>query len=249
MKAASLPASVRSHGNRPENLAKEKLRVIAEQFAETGQLPKVSPRYKHAIGRRNVLLSGRNRSTTNHHLLATNLRLIPKGRERFLGSILRAARNGDNHASAWMRVFDTLLPSEQQVVDFDDICEACGVTPDQLMAIAVSTMMKMAADAAEFVASASHTEVVAQTVKSAKRISGDYANVSQRDREILLEHAKFIAGPKGVNVNVNAAAQAISAAQNAPSVPTFADSVLGAQQAHLGVQRAIAAADEAQEAS
>ncbi len=232
--------SVRTRGTDHKQGIKDSLRQIAERVATEGVVSATNPS-GHTRGRLAMLAQGKQRSNPNHHLLATALRFVPKGRETFVGCILRAARNGDTEAETWMRVFDELLPSQQTTVDFDDVCEACGVTPDHLMAIAVSTMMKMGSDTAEFVSAVFHPKIVHQTAKSAMRIGGENASVAQRDRELMLQHAKFIAGPKGVNVNVSAQANAAAAAQAQPSVPTFAESVMGAQQAHIGVHRKIAA--------
>lgn len=234
--------SVRNRQKKPKDSAKTRLKDYAERVAEGERVASgVAP-----LARRNVLLSGANRSSPNLHILASALRYVPKGREIFIGSILRAARNGDTDAHAWMKTFESLLPSEQKVVDFDDICEACGVAPDRIMAIAVSTQMKVGNDIAEFTAAVFHPKVVHQTAKSAMRIGGDFAQIAQKDREMMLQHGKFIAGPKGINVNMHATAvaqAAAAAAQSEPSVPTFSESVLGAQRTQIAIQRVIAADD------
>lgn len=230
---------MRNFNRSRKNVARARLAQIAESVAAGDPVHAETP-----ATRRQVLVGGLQRSTPNHHLLATTLRYVPKGRDTFLGCVLRAARNEDPDAKAFMRVFEQLHLSEQQVVDFDDVCEACGVTPDRLMAIAVSTMMKMGNDTADFVSAVFHPKIVHQTAKSAMRIGGEHAAIAQRDREMMLQHSKFIQGPKGVSVSVTAAAQAAAAAQSAPSVPTFADSVLGAQQTHFSVQRGLIEAGE-----
>lgn len=236
--AETLPASAR---NRPvsKRAVSERVQQIAEQLA-AGKPIAATPS-NMVLGRRSVLAKGQQRSRPNHHLLAQALRYVPNGRDTFVGSILRAARNGDTDAQAWMTVYEHLLEAERQDVDFDDICEACGVTPDRLMAIVVSTVMRAGSDIADFVSAVYHPEIVRQTARSAMRIGGQFANVAQKDREMFLQHMKFIEGPRGVSVNVNATAEAkaLSAAQTAPSVPTFAQSVLGAQRSHSAVQRAV----------
>lgn len=239
--APSLPKSVRARGKDRAVAAKAALALTAERVA-SGDLPvPAGNRSFQQQEMRANLVNGKTRSVPNHHLLGTALRFVPDGRNIFAGCVLRAARNGDTDAKAWWTVYNDLLPSHQARIDFDDVCEVAGVTPDRMMAIVVSTMMKMGADTAEFVSAVFHPKIVHQTARSAMRIGGEYADVAQRDRELMLQHGKFIAGPKGVNVNVSASANAAAAAQNAPSVPSFASTVLGAQEIQRGVQKQLEA--------
>lgn len=172
------------------------------------------------------------------HVLAQTLRFVPGGRTTALAYIQRAARNRDPDAQAWWKIFADLLPSHQKHVDFDDVCEASGVTPDRLMAVVVSTAMRAGADAADMVAATMQPSIVRQTVRSALRIGGQFAAIGQKDRELMLQHYKFVPSPRGVNVsvNANANAQAAAAAASQPSVPTFSDSLEGAMDAHREVQ-------------
>lgn len=241
----TLPASVRGRVNNKKKLAEQKLRERVERVAEGEKLTTGLAQIKQ----RDVIISGSGRSTPNYHILATAFRYVPQGRATFIGCILRAARNGDSDALAWMTVFESLHETEQNSVDLDNVCASCGVAPDKMMAIAVSTQMKLGNDIAEFVAAVFHPKIVRQTAKSAVRIGGEHAAIAQRDRELMLQHGRFIAAPKGINVNVSAdaraqAAAAAAAAQEAPGVPIFSESVLGAQRAHISVQRAIEAGDQ-----
>ena len=191
-------------------------------------------------GRRRALANGDFSSLgPTDHILAETIRFVPGGRQTFIGLVQRAARNGDKEALAWWNLYQDLMPVDQKHVELDLVCEASGVTPDRLMAVVVSTAMRAGADAAELVAATTYPSVVRQTVKSALRIGGDHADIAQKDRELLLQHHKFIASPKaGGSVFVNAQANANAAAKaNAePSVPAFADTLNRAMGAHKDVQ-------------
>lgn len=190
------------------------------------------------------LATGETNGTTNHHQIATILRFTSGGRATFIGHLERAMRNGDPDARAWWMVYGELLPSQQQRCDLDDVCEAAGVPPDRIMAIAVSSAMRVGADAADYVAAVMHPKIVHQTAKSAMRIGGSHAAIAQKDREMMLQHSKFLpVKGVGTSVTVNNTAQAAAhaAAASQPSVPTFAESLRGPMSAQREVQRQIAA--------
>ncbi len=193
---------------------------------------------------RERLATGQTNGTINHHLIANVLRFTKGGRATFLAHLERAMRNGDPDARAWWLIYGDLLPAQQSRVDLDDVCEAAGVTPDRIMAIAVSAAMRAGTDAADYVAAVMHPKIVHQTAKSAMRIGGQHAAIAQKDREFMLQHAKFLPakGP-GTNIQVNntAHAEAKAAAAAEPSVPTFAQSLQGPMDAQREVQRQMAA--------
>lgn len=175
------------------------------------------------------------------------------GRDRFVIFVQRAALDGEEAAVKWWLVYADLTVSERQRVSFDDVTVAAGVKPSILMATVVRVAMEHGQEVAELVAASTHPEIVAQTIASAKRIDGDYAEIGYKDRLLLLQHARFAAMPKGMSVHVhaNASANANAAAASAvnPSVPSFMDDVdaLRATRQHLlttgSAQRSIAAAD------
>jgi len=176
--------------------------------------------------------------TSTTHQIAQIIRFSGGGRNEFLGFVRRAALNHDADAVEWWKVFSDLLPVHQARVNLDDVCEASGITPDKLMAIVVSTAMRAGVDAAEYYAATTHPQVVRQTVKSSLRIAGKHAAIAQKDREFVLQHHKFIPPPGrgGIFVNANANAAAAASAQSQPSVPSFADSLGGAMEAHKTIQ-------------
>jgi hypothetical protein len=169
-------------------------------------------------------------------VLAAALRFIPKGREVFVGMIMTAASNNDPDALAWWRVYQDLLPAQQAKVDLDDVCLASGVTTDRVMAIVVSTSMRLGSDVSELASNTVLPRLVARTAKSAMRIGGKYAAIAQKDREFIFKHHKFIPVPKGTSVHVTAQAAANAGALSQPSVPTFAESLMSAVDAHQVVQ-------------
>jgi hypothetical protein len=172
------------------------------------------------------------------------MRLVPGGRETCLAYIQRASRNHDPDAAAFWNVFMDLLPIDQDRVDLDDVCEAAGVAPDRIMAVVVSTAMRAGADLADVIAAATYPTTVYQTIKSAHRIGGQFATIAQKDRELVLQHHKFIPTPGrgAIVVNANSNAQAAAAAQSQPSVPSFSDSLTSAISAHRAIQGELAEA-------
>lgn len=171
--------------------------------------------------------------------LAQVIRFVPGGRDAFLGYIQRAARNGDPDATKFWDVFVDLRPLTQQRIDLDAVAEASGVPPDTLVAVAVSTAMRLGADAADLFAAATQPMVVRQTVKSAMRIGGQHAKIAQKDREFVLQHHKWIPtrGTVNVSATANASSQAAAAAAAHPSVPTFAESLNSSVHAKQAVQQ------------
>ncbi len=195
---------------------------------------------KEQVKFRQALAKGENsRHPVERHLLDYQLRLMPGGRDACLAYLQRAARNGDPDAIRFWDTFLDLLPVDQDRVALDDICEACGVAPDRILAILVSTAHRFGADLADLIAGATYPQIVHQTVKSATRIGGEFAAIAQKDRELLLQHHKFIPVPGRAAVIVNANAQAAAAAAGQPSVPSFQDSLSGAIEARRQVQREI----------
>ena len=191
---------------------------------------------------REDLANGKLLSPRQHHVLARMIRFLPGGRETFIGLLRRAARNGDRDAVSWCLVYDELKPHLQKKVDLDDLSEASGVQPDALLGIVVSTGVRMGTDVSVLVAQSYAPQVVDALGRSALRTTGEDAKIAQRDREMLLQHTKFLPLPHGaaVHVHANANAQAAAAAAAQPSVPTFAESLEGATQAHRDIQRQIA---------
>lgn len=168
------------------------------------------------------------------------LRLVPQGRNRYLGHVLRAARDGNLVARRWWLVYSELSEAQQRRVDLDAVAVAAGTTPKEMMLVVISDAMDLGHDVAEFTAAVMHPRIVGQTARSAMRIGGEFASIAQKDREWMLQHGKFIPDQRGPRVVVNANASAAAAAQQQPSVPTFAESVDSARIAHTEVQKRIA---------
>lgn len=163
------------------------------------------------------------------------LRFVPRGRETVLDLIQRCARNGEVPAQRWLAVYQDLREIDRKRADLDAICEVASVRPDEFMAMVISTAMRLGSDAADLTAAVMHPRIVAQTAKSAMRIGGENAEIAQKDRQWILENRGFIMPKAGSMVTVNA----VAAAQSAPSVPSFLDSIGSAAQVHRSVQKAI----------
>lgn len=176
---------------------------------------------------------------TDMQPLAQVIRFLPGGRNTFLGYIQRAARNGDPDAMKFWSVYIDLRPITQKRIDLDAVCEGAGVAPDAIVAVAVSTAMRLGADTADLVAAAAQPMVVRQTVKSAMRIGGDHAKIAQKDREFVLQHHRWIPtrGTVNISATANASSQAAAAAAAHPSVPSFAESLNNSVRAREAVQR------------
>lgn len=201
---------------------------------------------------REALTNGKTSTLADHqHVMAKTIRFVPGGRKTVIGLIYRAVLNHDPDAKAWWNIYAELLPADQDRVDLDVICEHSGVAPDRLMAVVVSTAMRFGADAADLVAATTQPLLIHQTAKSAMRIGGQYATIAQKDREMLLQHHKFIPakGPSiQVTTNAHAQAAATAAAQSQPSVPTFSDTINGAMSAHRSIQGELVGSEETEDA-
>lgn len=150
-------------------------------------------------------------------------------RDRILDFIWAAAVNASDVAQRWWVIYADLTTHERARVSFDDVAVAAGIQPARLVAIIVETAMTTGRDAADLVAAVTHPEIVAQTVKSAKRIGGDYADIAHKDRMTLLQNRGFAAVPRGMSVhvhaNANASAQAAAASASRSDIPSFMDDV------------------------
>ncbi len=238
-----VPAKARTH----THLAKQALTDIVAAGTDAQAVEAISliPSKKSSVILREELADGKNGTSRYSHVISHAWRLVPGGRDLFIALVERSARNGDSDARAWWRVFSDLLPVHQNRVNLDDVSEASGVTPDRIMAVVISTQVRLGMDVGEFVAAVAHPKIVHQTAKSAMRIGGAYADIALKDREHMLTHGKFIPsrGAQGTNVTVNNTAQAradahaLSASQ--PSVPTFSDSLRPAIMAQREVQQVI----------
>lgn len=170
--------------------------------------------------------------------LAFTIRYLPGGRDQFLELVKLAALNGDAHATAWWMVYADLPPSLRVRANFDDVCQAAGVKPSELMAGVVGHAMEAGTDAANLVAAVCHPEVLAAAAKSAVRIGGQHAAIAAEDRKQLLQARGFLPVPKGASIHVHANANATAAAASAaePSVPTFAHDMAALREGDVIVE-------------
>lgn len=198
-------------------------------------------RFNHHERRlRERLANGETNGTRNHHIIAQAIRFTRDGRQTFIAHIERAMRNGRPEARAWWLIYGDLTESQQDRCDLDDVCEAAGIAPNDLMAIVLSEAARVGMDIADMTNNILYPKVVRQTIRSAMRIGGEHADIAQRDRELVLQHNKYIPtkGSQGTQVTVNNSAQAAAhaAAASQPSVPTFAESMMAPTQALSEVQ-------------
>jgi len=175
------------------------------------------------------------------HGLDAAIRFIDGGRDRFLEFVQLAVLNNEMVACKWWDVYRELPPYPRKMVSFDDVCAGAGVRPADLMSVVVSTAMTIGMDAGNLVMAAMHPQVIAAHVKSAERIDGDLAELSQRDRFMFLQGRGLAPVPKGttvhVHANASASAKAAAAASAEPTVPSFTDDMASLSSARGAVQR------------
>ena len=176
------------------------------------------------------------------------MRYIDGGRDRFLDYVQLAAAEKNDEAEIFLGIYQELSVIEQLNVSFDDICAAGDIRPSVLMAAVVQAAMEYGQTVADVVAAASHPKIVRQTVKSAMRIGGQFADIAQKDRVILLQKQKFAPVPRGttvtVNANASANARAAAAAASQPSVPSFLDDVGSLQGVKDRIQHAVSGSND-----
>lgn len=198
-----------------------------------------SDSYQHALtAHQRTLTDGHANGTINHHSLALAIRYVRGGRQTFLTYVYGAAQEGESCCQAFWYVYANLTDANKLRVDLDDIAEAAGVRPHQLIAATVSYAMRMEHDTADLVAASLQTSLVRRTAKSAMRIGGKFAAIAQKDREMLLQHSKFLPMPRGMNVNVRATANAAAAAATAaePALPSFTATLASADKSQRAAQ-------------
>lgn len=170
-------------------------------------------------------------------------RFIDGGRKRFLEYVQLAALDGVDVAAQWWEVFAGLKLYEQKNVSFDDICVAASVRPSELMAAVVATGMQHEAEVGDIVAASVHPRLVHAAGRSALRTSGKHADIAQKDRVAMLQHARFLPIPKNATMHVeinntassNAAAAAAASAN--PSVPSFMEDMTSLEAPKEKIQR------------
>jgi hypothetical protein len=174
--------------------------------------------------------------------LALQLRKVPGGRLTFIGFVQSAALNGSEIAQQFLYVFQRLTLQEQKQCSLDDVCDASGVLPQDLVGIVCSEGVRMRIDISEMIRNAAQPDVVAAMVQSATRTDGDHADIALKDRLALLQSSGFLPAPRGTTIHVAAQAHATAQAASAtahPSVPRFADDMQTLSRAQQRARTAV----------
>lgn len=162
-------------------------------------------------------------------ILASSLRGVHEGRDKFLDGVQMAASDCQKPAEVFLALYQGLTEPQQAEVSFDDVCAAGGIVPSDLMARVVKAAMDHSLNVGDMTAAAMHPRIVRQTAKSALRIGGKHAEIAQKDRLVMLQKTRFAPVPRGASVTVNtqvsANAKAAAAAASQPSVPSFFEDV------------------------
>lgn len=181
--------------------------------------------------------------------LSIAVRYLPGGKKKFLEFVKIAAQNGDKSALAWWTVYADLTKTQRDRCSYDDVCDAAGVRPGQLLAAMVGHGVEAQRDVGTLVMAAFHPEVVAAAGRSALRIDGEHAQIAADDRRSLLQAQGALPIPKGasihVHANASANAQAAAAASTDPSVPKFADDIAALSRSRATVQKQMESGDPA----
>lgn len=224
------PPSLTPH---PETLRKKKRRGVANRGKGVAGLSDLSEEDRLRIKLRDVkrkIAPGtaptKLGTLPGVHGFSFATRYIDGGRERVIEFIQLAVLERQPAAERFYAVFADLSKYERSIVSFDDVCSAAGIKPSELLTQIVAVQMEYGRDVGNLVAAMTHPEVIAKMAKSASRIDGEHAELSQRDRFEFLRGRGFLPLPKGatiVNVHASATAQAAAASAAEPSVPSFAD--------------------------
>ena len=113
---------------------------------------------------------------------------LPGGIKKAL-QYLRGSEEPD--ARKFLSVYDALPESSRRLLPFEAFCQASGLKTKRLLEIVTGACFEQSASTSELLAAASHPDVVAATVRSAK--NQEYGGA---DRKMLHLHAGFVPVPK-----------------------------------------------------
>ncbi len=129
-------------------------------------------------------------------LLAMALRHLPGGWRRSLEYADHAAKDGDPQMQRLLKCYADLTARERQAVTLEHLCDLAGILPADFFGRIASIAYELGQHAANLIAGAHHPEVVATTIRNAKKPGGF------RDREALLKHSGFVPVPRGSRINI-----------------------------------------------
>jgi hypothetical protein len=129
---------------------------------------------------------------------------IPGGKHTFL-EFARMSENAEvkNLVAKW----DSLKIADKQKCSIDDLCNAMGMRPLDLLKEVTGIAYEYNTDLSNFIAAVAQPRVVEAGIKKAMKPDG------VDDRRMLHQHSGFIPSPKGPSITVNASAQAAAAAK------------------------------------
>ncbi len=137
---------------------------------------------------------------------------IPGGKYTFLEY---ARMCEENRIKALVHRWDNLSDSDRRRVSLEELCEACGVQPCELVGAVAAAAFKFNADVSTLIAAIAHPKVVEASIDRALEAEGI------DDRRMLFAHAGFIPSPRGPTVNVLNMARAGVRGRLDPNLPTF----------------------------
>ena len=113
--------------------------------------------------------------------------------------------------------WDQLTPWQKRVTTIDAlVAQVGGLTPGEFIAAVARAAFEFTEGLADLCVAAALPEVVARTVRSAKRLN---SHIGQRDRMALLAHAGFVPRPQTVAVEPRDASPTTPAVE--PELPDF----------------------------
>jgi hypothetical protein len=124
------------------------------------------------------------------------LRNLPGGWKSSIEYARHAWQNGDTVLGRVVECWDGLKKGEQASMTLEKVCELAGIPPADFFGRISAVAFSLGRDVANLVAAAAAPEVVARSVREAKKAGGF------RDREALMKHNGFLPSPQGSRINI-----------------------------------------------
>lgn len=118
--------------------------------------------------------------------------------------------------------FTRLSRREQTTTRLEDLCASAEISPGEFLGKVTQVAFEQSADISNLIAAVHQPDVVAYTIKQAKRPKG------HMDRRMLFQHAGFLPMPKGTEINILNALSARASAKDDEKggLPTFEEEVI-----------------------
>ncbi len=128
----------------------------------------------------------------------------------------------DKRFQVLVEQFSRLSRDEQAHTRLEDLCAAAEITPGEFLGKVTQVAFEQNTDLSNLIAAVHQPDIVAYTIKQAKRPKG------HQDRRMLFQHAGFLPTPKGAEIHIlNAlSARASAKGDEKGGLPTFEEEVI-----------------------